>query len=66
MTYIEENCDDGKIDHLLDQNAGTWIIKDKNYGNALFQIATRCLEEKRRRPEMVDVTPLLLELVEDM
>lgn len=61
-----ENCDQEVIIHLLDHNAGSWETKNKNYGNALFQIASKCLEEKRRRPEMVDVIPLLMELLDDI
>lgn len=66
MTYIEDSCDDGTISHLLDETAGSWLLKDKSYGEAIFQIATKCLEEKRRRPEMVDVTSLLMELVDSI
>lgn len=65
MTYIEENCDEG-INHLLDESAGTWLLNDKNYGDALFEITRKCLEEKRRRPEMIDVASVLMELINDI
>lgn len=64
VTYVEENYEEEKIGDFLDQSAGSWKSSDdKDCGNILFQIAIKCLKEKKRRPEMVDVTPLLMELV---
>lgn len=66
MTYIQENCEDGNIERFLDANAGNWLLNGVNFGVSLFEIANKCLEEKKRRPEMVQVKDLLTGLIKDI
>ncbi|XP_071449817.1 interleukin-1 receptor-associated kinase 4-like [Hetaerina americana] len=54
VTHIDEICIEGKISPLLDSRAGTWGL-DESAGQNLFEMALNCLEEKRKRPKMVDV-----------
>lgn len=63
---MQENCEDGDIQRFLDANAGNWIANGTNFGTALFLIANKCLEEKRRRPEMINVEKQLSDLIKDI
>ncbi|KAF5292636.1 hypothetical protein FQA39_LY13969 [Lamprigera yunnana] len=65
VTHIEEVCDDETgIQPLIDNKAGSWITKDKNFAEELYKISTWCLQEnKKKRPTMVEVSEQLTELI---
>lgn len=63
---MQENCEDDDISPLLDANAGSWSENGVDFGDVLYKIANRCLEEKKRRPDMVEVEGLLKELLKDL
>lgn len=61
VTHVGENCDEDGIFSLLDQTAGSWKENGVNYAEKIYQIAIMCLEEKKKRPNMVVIRDLLLE-----
>lgn len=63
---MDEVCEGHEINPLLDMIAGTWTLNGENYGQKLYKIATACLEEKKKRPTMVDVVEQLISLCKDL
>lgn len=51
VTYIEETVEDS-IEFLLDKSAGDW---DVPLAQELFNVSQECLEEKRKRPVILNV-----------
>lgn len=69
ISYVEEECEqDGNnsITPLLDIKAGTWMENGIDFADKLYKISLKCFEEKRKRPNMVDVTNSLDSLIEDL
>lgn len=65
-THVDEKCDDS-IDPLLDKSVGIWISNDINFAQELYTIAKyKCLEEKKKRFLMVDITKELINLYEKL
>ncbi|XP_046400183.1 interleukin-1 receptor-associated kinase 4-like [Ischnura elegans] len=64
VTHVDEICIEGKISPLLDSRAGSWGI-DESAAQNLFEMALSCLEEKRKRPKMVDVLSRLESVVSE-
>ncbi|KAG8239134.1 hypothetical protein J437_LFUL018739 [Ladona fulva] len=62
VTHVEEICVEGKIAPLLDSQAGDWGC-NSNAAQNLYQVTMECLEEKRKRPKMVDVLEQLEKIV---
>lgn len=62
MTHIEHVCENDEIYDLLDTEAGKWVVNNVNFGREIFNISLKCLEEKKKRPNMVEVTSCLDEL----
>ncbi|KAF2880644.1 hypothetical protein ILUMI_25538 [Ignelater luminosus] len=64
VTHVEEVCEDDSIAPLIDLKAGSWVAQNINFGEELYKIAVRCLEQNRKkRPTMVEVMEELAELI---
>lgn len=63
---MDEICEGNEISPLLDMIAGTWTLNSVNYGQKLYKIAVACLEEKKKRPTMVDVVEQLISICKDL
>lgn len=61
ITHVEELCEDS-ISPLLDKSVGSWSINNIDFGEQIFAIANQCLEEKKKRPLMVEVNAKLTEI----
>lgn len=59
ISHVDEMCEDESILPLLDLQAGSWMENEMHIGEKLYRIATCCLDEKRRRPNMVEVTYMI-------
>ncbi|KAG5898273.1 hypothetical protein JTB14_008617 [Gonioctena quinquepunctata] len=66
ITHIQEMIENDDIGPLVDKRAGGWEQDDVNYATKLFEISERCLQEKRKRPTMVDVKIALEELTKNL
>lgn len=68
VTYVQDYLEDeGDITSLLDPKAGTWEKNGINYGHELYEIALKCLQERKNvRPTMVDVKSQLLKLMDNI
>ncbi|CAH0554860.1 unnamed protein product [Brassicogethes aeneus] len=65
--YVEEEFDKGAekcAGKLLDKTAGSWSVNNFSFAEDLFKIALKCLEDKKKRPSMVEVTESLSDLLE--
>ncbi|XP_044754822.1 probable LRR receptor-like serine/threonine-protein kinase At2g28960 [Coccinella septempunctata] len=62
ITHVEENCENS-IAPLLDTSIGSWSVNGINFGEELYSVAVQCIEEKKKRPVMVDVTETLMTIV---
>ncbi|XP_060527848.1 interleukin-1 receptor-associated kinase 4-like [Cylas formicarius] len=62
VTHVEDHCDES-ITPLLDTSVGSWQENDINYGQKLYELAQKCLEEKKKRPSMVEVRDILNDLI---
>lgn len=54
-----ENYQEDSITPLLDTEAGDWSSEGINYSREMYEIALKCLEEKRKRPNMVQIRDML-------
>nr|WMZ41590.1 tube protein [Altica viridicyanea] len=66
VTHIGETIENNDITPILDQRAGSWKQDLRNYGQELFNIAQDCLEEKKKRPTMSQVTIALNKLTREL
>lgn len=66
VTHIDENCENGNISPVLDKTAGSWYHNGQSYADEIFSIALKCLEEKKKRPNMVEVTDMLVKLEQNL
>ncbi|XP_018324435.1 protein Tube [Agrilus planipennis] len=62
VTHVEGTCEND-ISLLLDKSAGSWIVKNVNFAEKLYEIATKCLSEKKKRPTMTQITSELSDLI---
>ncbi|XP_018565585.1 probable LRR receptor-like serine/threonine-protein kinase At2g23950 [Anoplophora glabripennis] len=63
VTHIEDKCENDDIIPLLDHGTGSWQEGGINFADELFKISLKCLEEKKKRPNMVEVTGILEDLL---
>ncbi|KAJ8917745.1 hypothetical protein NQ315_005196 [Exocentrus adspersus] len=62
VTHVEDTCEND-ITPLLDETVGCWKEGDINFAAELFSISRQCLQEKKKRPNMVEVCTQLKELL---
>lgn len=55
---MEDQCEQS-IAPILDKSIGTWEENGTNFGEELYAVTLRCLEDKKKRPVMADVVTTL-------
>lgn len=66
VTYIGETVEGDDISDLVDYKAGSWTESTINYALNFYKIAQNCLEEKHRRPTMLQVKVHLDDLIKNI
>ncbi|XP_057665263.1 interleukin-1 receptor-associated kinase 4-like [Diorhabda carinulata] len=66
VTYVGETIEGDDISNLVDYKAGCWTEGAINYAKNFYKIAQSCLEEKHRRPTMLQVKVLLDDLIKNI
>ncbi|XP_072392896.1 uncharacterized protein [Diabrotica undecimpunctata] len=66
VTHIAETIENDDISVVVDYRAGTWKENNADYAIKFYKISQSCLEEKIRRPTMVQVKTALDDLVKDI
>lgn len=61
---MSDTCEDDLIEPLLDKTAGDWNENDIEFGQLLFEISLQCLEDKKKRPTMVEVSNEMVKLIQ--
>ncbi|CAH1105593.1 unnamed protein product [Psylliodes chrysocephalus] len=59
VTHIGETIENDEIASIIDYKAGSWIENAVNYAATLYKISQSCLEEKKKRPTMLEVKMVL-------
>lgn len=60
---MNDICEDDNIKPLLDKCAGDWYENGIDFGQSLYEIAMKCLEDKKKRPIMAEVCKYLEDII---
>ncbi|XP_050511305.1 interleukin-1 receptor-associated kinase 4 isoform X2 [Diabrotica virgifera virgifera] len=66
VTHIAETIENDDISVVVDYRAGTWKENNVDYAMKFYKISQSCLEEKIRRPTMVQIKTALDDLMKDI
>lgn len=65
VTYVEDMCEES-IDPILDKSVGLWEENSINFAKDLYSLTLKCLDDKKKRPVMVEVVEILSDIVKNM
>ncbi|CAG9856874.1 unnamed protein product [Phyllotreta striolata] len=65
VTHLGETIENDDVTEVVDFGAGSWTENDKNYSEMLYKLSQKCLEEKKKRPTMPEVTSELVDMIKN-